>query len=935
MSKKSQPSKPSAPSNVSLSNPQRDKFLGAVDSAIELRTKRGRHEVIVEHLDGQPWFGSWKASSITSSLAFPRSYRVNIRSLQKRSNICNCQDFALNQLGTCKHIEAVLYKIRQRDDYPQIKDETAPVSYVYLSWEVEHPPQILLHRTHDIVQELSRLLDDYFDASGLFQGRMPDEYFHFSAQVRDRTDLHLGEDATAFVQRLAIQASQKVHALKIREQIEASDGHLPGIKAKLYPYQVEGVAFLAANGRALLADDMGLGKTLQAVSASSWLMKHAAVERVLVICPASLKQQWAREIQKFTDYPVQVIEGKPAARHVQYRQGSGFFIINYELVLRDLSVINEALIPDLLILDEAQRIKNWRTKIASTIKQIPSRYAFVLTGTPLENRLEDLFSLMQVVDSDVLGPLWRYMMDFHLTDELGKVLGYRNLSELRNRLKPVMLRRDRRLVSVQLPKRIEQRLDVRLTEKQAELHGEAVSAAGRLASLSKKRPLTPMEQNQMMAALQRARMACNAAGLVDKETVGSPKLDEMENLIDELCLQSGLKAVVFSQWKLMTDMVVQRLTEMGVGFVHLHGSVPTHKRGELIHRFHEDSAVQVFVSTDAGGVGLNLQNASVVINLDMPWNPAILDQRVARVHRLGQKHSVQSILIVAEDSYEMHVMSLVGGKRDLFDNVVDPDASEDVVGLSKKLLDTLIEDLSGLEATGNEQISDKSPITADTVADETAPLNKVSDDGLEQSIQKTIESIKQEFGQRVEQILGSGEGLLIVLDRIDDDANLWVQNMSCEDIPVALIDITTLNSLRRLGDASPVKDTQSYYRVGDTVEPELEENVSPLIALAKEKLEAAEILLGQEVFSVASDLLINALLAAVAGKAGLTKIPPLAEAGIWIYTEALEKGWLNQEQVNSIMRHLAVVQAQNVPVNLLEQLLEDTQKFVYEVSSDG
>ena len=889
----------------------------AVEDAIELRAKRGRTEVTAEPVDGQPWFGTWKASSTTSNVPFPRSYRVNIRSLQKRSNICNCKDFELNQLGTCKHIEAVLHSVSQREDYHQIKQQPAPVSYVYLSWEVENPPHIQLHRTVEVSADLADLLDDYFDASGSFKGRMPDEFFHFSAQVRDRGDIHLGEDATAFVQRLAIQASQQVRALKIREQIEVSDGHLPGIKTKLYPYQVDGVAFLAANGRALLADDMGLGKTLQAIAAASWLMKNAGVERVLVICPASLKQQWAREIEKFTDYSVQIIEGNPEARHVQYRRGSGFCIINYELTLRDLSVINEVLHPDLLILDEAQRIKNWRTKIASTIKQVSSRYAFVLSGTPLENRLEDLFSLMQVVDAAVLGPLWRYLMDFHLTDGKGKVLGYRNLSELRRRLKPIMLRRDRRLVSDQLPKRIEHRLDVKLTEQQRELHDDAVSAAGRLASIAKSRPLTPVETNQMMSSLQRARMACNAAGLVDKTTQGSPKLDEMESLVDELCLQSGLKAVIFSQWHLMTELVEARLTEMGVGHVHLHGGVPTSKRGELLQRFQQDDAVQVFISTDAGGVGLNLQNASVVINLDMPWNPATLDQRVARVHRLGQKNTVQSILIVSEDSYEQHVMSLVKGKRDLFDNVVDPDATEDEIGVSKKLMQTLVEDLAGSHASATTQSQHASP---------EAEQNSLEQ---EQTIPQRVTQIKQQFASHLVQILTSGDGLLVVLDHVDSEANELAHALSTDEIPIALIDSQTLNGLRRLGDQSLFSDTQSIYNAEDDQQNASQlDKVSPLIAIAKEKLEAAEVLLEQEVFSVAGDLLITALLAAVAGKAGLEQAPTITEAGIWVYTEAMEKGWLDQQQAHQIMRHLAVVQARDVPSDLLEQLLIDVQTFI-------
>jgi len=922
-------------------------FLGAVESAIELRAKRGRNEVAAEHLEGEPWFGTWKASSITSSLAFPRSYRVTIRSLSKRSNVCNCQDYAINQLGTCKHIEAVLHKISKRDDYEKIKSESAPVSYVYLSWDVENPPQLLLHRSLNIKPDLAAFFDDYFNARGVFKGRLPDNFFHFSAQVQDRDDLHIGEDAQAYVQRLSTQASQKVHAQKIREQIEASSGRLSGVNATLYPYQVEGVAFLAANGRGLLADDMGLGKTLQSIAAASWLIKNSGVERVLVVCPASLKQQWAREIEKFTDYSVQIIQGKPETRAVQYRRGKGFYIINYELVLRDLTVINETLNPDLLILDEAQRIKNWRTKIASTIKLIPTSYAFVLSGTPLENRLEDLFSLLQVVDTNVLGPLWRYLIDFHITDERGKVLGYRNLSELRRRLEPIMLRRDRRLVSDQLPRRIDQRIDVELTDLQRELHDSAMSTAGQLANIAKTRPLTPGESNRMMASLQMARMACNAAGLVDKETEGSPKLDEMENLIDELCVQAGQKAVIFSQWKLMTSMVELRLKKMGVGFVHLHGGVPTANRGELMARFRDDDAIQVFVSTDAGGVGLNLQNASVVINLDMPWNPAILDQRIARVHRLGQKNTVQSILIISADSYEEKVALLVKGKRDLFDNVIDPDASEDVVGVSKKLLETLVEDLAGKDDAQKQTQQQDQEQENETEAPEIESSSSAANDKtsesyveneadsqtdlkLETNIQQAIEAIQQYFGSGIEQILGSGGGILVVLDHVDAEANLEAQKLSSDEVPIAIIDTQTLGGLQRLGENSPIQTIQKYYDAKDNAQDNQQTTKveSPLIAIAKEKLEAAEILLEQEMYSVATNLLITAQLAFVAGKAGLDQAPIPAEAGIWIYTEALNNGWLNQEQANQIMKNLALVQAPNIPPALIEELLIDVQEYL-------
>ena len=567
----------------------------------------------------------------------------------------------------------------------------------YLAWESATRPVIRLHKTAQVDADLVALFSEFFNEDGVFNGRLPEDFFRFSELVLGREDFFVGDDAMQYVHQCAEDAAQAVRSRQITQEIMRVNGVLPGIKARLFPYQTEGVAFLASRGRALLADDMGLGKTLQAISAASWLADNAGVRKVLVVCPASLKHQWAREVEKFTSHSVQIIQGAAENRFVQYRADALFFIVNYELTVRDLSVINDKLKPDLVILDEAQRIKNWRTKIASTIKLISSRYVFVLSGTPLENRLEDLYSLLQVVDARVLGPLWRCLLEFHVTDERGKVIGYRNLSELRRRIASVMLRRNRSLVSDQLPDRTEVRLDIPMSAMQQDIHDAAMMAAGLLAKIAKRRPLTPGEQNRLMSALQQARMACDAAGLVDKETQGSPKLDELARLLEELCLQSNRKAVIFSQWALMTEMVETLVRAMGLGCVRLHGGIPSHKRGELMDKFQHDDSVQIFISTDAGGVGLNLQSATVLINLDMPWNPAVLDQRIARIHRLGQKQNVQIFLLLAEDSYEQQVAKLVKGKRDLFDNVISPEASEDVVGVSKKMLQTLIDDLAGVE----------------------------------------------------------------------------------------------------------------------------------------------------------------------------------------------------------------------------------------------
>ena len=919
---------------------EQPELRGAVDTAIKQRISRGRNEVAVKPSKSGAVFGVWNAQSIGGVNRLSRSYRVHIRSLTQRANFCSCPDFSGNQLGTCKHIEAVLHKISKKRNYSKIQQQSSLLPYILLDWDQPDAPQIALHRASRMSDNLAQLLGEYFDERGLFKGRLPDDFFRLAELLEGREDIDLGEDALNHVRRLADDLVHASRSEKIRQQIISSGGRLPGIQARLYPYQVEGVAFLAANGRALLADDMGLGKTLQAIAAASWLHQNARVDRILIVCPASLKHQWAREIKRFSGMDTQIIQGNAAARDVLYRRVARFTIINYELVLRDLSVINEVYSPDLMILDEAQRIKNWRTQIATAIKLIPSRYAFVLTGTPLENRLEDLYSLMQVVDARVLGPLWRYLVDFHITDENDKVLGYRNLSELRKRLDPVMLRRDRRLVAGQLPERIQQRIDLPLTIAQAELHDAAMHAAGTLAQLAKKRPLTPVEQNRLMAALQQARMACNAAGLVDKETEGSPKLDELEKLLDELCVQGGQKAVVFSQWALMTEMVERRLKKMGLGCVRLYGGVPTQKRGELMDRFRDDETIQVFISTDAGGVGLNLQNASVLINLDVPWNPAVLEQRIARIHRLGQKQKVQVMLLVTSEGYEGRVMELIQGKQHLFNQVIDQDASEDVVGVSPKLLEKLVDDLARSEVdktSPHESVSDDAisqPDEASVQPSKTDPeaASDHAEDDTRTAITECVISLQQILGLRIERILGARGGLLVIIDRVDTEAEAFARELSVSsEIPVALIDPVSLNSLRRLGIISADEQQPVYFEAHDN---EKERQPHPLMIFANERLLAAEALLQQSIVGPSVDLLLSALLAAAAVRAEMTRAVSVEQAGVWVYSEALAKGWLDERQAALIMRAVALRNSEAVPASLMDVLLLDCRGFIQSTEVD-
>jgi superfamily II DNA/RNA helicase len=430
-----------------------------------------------------------------------------------------------------------------------------------------------------------------------------------------------------------------------------------------------------------------------------------------------------------------------------------------------------------------------------------------------------------------------------------------------------------------------------------------------------------------MAALQQARMACNAAGLVDKETQGSPKLEELGRLLEDLCLQSNHKVVVFSQWALMTEMVETVVRTLSLGSVRLYGGIPTHKRGELIEQFNNDASVQVFISTDAGGTGLNLQSATALINLDMPWNPAVLDQRIARIHRLGQKQKVQIFLLLAEDSYEQRVASLVKNKRNLFDNVISPDATEDVVGVSKKMLQTLIDDLSIAEPESIRETVEQPASSSEAIQEVQEPaVTKTSGPLVEEDesqLHHTIEKIQTLFLSRIEQILGSGGGLLVVVSQIEDTDEQTAQDLSEPEVPIAVIDTRTLRSLKRLGSASPVAETRTLFE--STHSEQKQEN--PLLATAQQKLNSAEVLLQQQCSAGVMDLLASALMTKVAGLNGQLQTPSLDSAAVWLYSDIVPAQVLTQEQAGTIVRIISLSQSPEIPAPLIEQSLQDVRLF--------
>jgi superfamily II DNA or RNA helicase len=711
-----------------------------------LRRQFGAEQTFtLDLLSGGPIFGDWRVANPGGG-----AYRVAIRGLQPGDNFCACADYASNGLGTCKHIEFALHRLQRKRGTKAAFAQgwQPPFSEIWLQYG--EPRRLRFSAAADCPRPLRGLVQRFFEER--------EGGWHW------RNDTLLGFDTFALqALRLATAAG---HTLTVHEDVlalvaQARDAHRRAqvleqaypqgaadkglrklVATTLYPYQAEGALFAARAGRALLGDEMGLGKTVQAIAAAELMARHFGVQRVLVVCPTSLKHQWQQELQRFAGRQAHVLHGLRAARQQQWRDiATTCLILNYEALVRDADLAL-AWAPELLIVDEAQRVKNWNTQAARALKRIAAPAVcpnvLVLTGTPLENKLEELLSIVQVVDQQRLGPTWRLLHEHQQRDDAGRVIGYQHLDRIGARLAPILLRRRKAQVLQQLPERVDKTLFVALTPEQRVHHSENADIVARIVLRWRKTGyLSDVDQRRLQCALQNMRMACNSTWLLDHETDHGAKADELVTLLDEIFEDPDAKAVVFSQWLGTHEVLLRRIATRGWGHVFFHGSVPAEQRGGLVQRFHEDAACRLFLSTDAGGTGLNLQHAAaVVVNMDLPWNPAVLEQRIGRVHRMGQRRGVQVVNLVAENSIEHQMLSVLAFKKSLFAGVLDGGESSVFMEggrLSRfmKTVDGLTQGLAAADAVDAlEAAVATAPMAVETVAQD--PATPEADPGWQQ-----------------------------------------------------------------------------------------------------------------------------------------------------------------------------------------------------------
>jgi len=656
---------------------------------IALRREFGREqEFTMENIGDDPIFSEFLVTNPKSG----GTYRVAIRGRAPGENYCSCPDFSVNTLGTCKHIEFTLAKLERKRGAKKAFREGfhPPYSEVYVRYGSKREVCFLAGK--ECPDELRAYASEYFGEDGVLKPQAYPRFHSFLKKApRNGHELRCYEDTLQLVAQVRDDAQRRRKIQNLFPEGISSPRLKKLLKISLYPYQLKGSLFAANAGRCIIADDMGLGKTVQAIAAVEILARAVGVSRVLVIAPTSVKHQWKQEIERFSGRTVEVIEGLLAKRQEKYQTDTFYKITNYEVIHRDLQSI-EAWAPDVVILDEAQRIKNWKTRRAQSVKRIQSDHAIVLTGTPLENRLEELHSIVEFVDRFRLGPLFRFLAEHQHTDDNGKVIGYGNLSKITETLEPILIRRRKKEVLHELPERIENHSFIEMTEEQWEHHEENRAIVARIVAKWRRLGfLSERDQRCLMIALQNMRMACNSTFLLDKTTNHERKISEAVTLLEEILESGDTKVVVFSQWIGTHELLLDQLNSRGNGYVFFHGSLDSRQRNAAIQRFKEDPSCRVFLSTDSGGVGLNLQHASDVINMDQPWNPAILEQRIGRVHRLGQQRNVRINHFVSKGTIEHGMLKVLAFKKSVFAGVLDGGENEVFLGGTrlKKFMETV------------------------------------------------------------------------------------------------------------------------------------------------------------------------------------------------------------------------------------------------------
>jgi len=437
----------------------------------------------------------------------------------------------------------------------------------------------------------------------------------------------------------------------------------------LFPYQKVGAAFLYNIGSGLMGDEMGLGKTIQSLA----VCVKAKAQKILVFCPSAVKWQWAAEIERFigtANATVCVVEGNKEARARLWKSPAvnaspTYMIVNYELLLRDFHEMN-AYEWDVIIADEATRISNQAAKQSRAIKKLCAKRRIAMTGTPVSNRANEVWNIIDFINPGAFGNYWAFLQRYCLKNQWGGIFGYRNMDELRDKLKRYMIRRLKEDVLPELPEKISTDIPFEMTEEELALYKKLKKEI--LFEIEHKdiaKIETPMTIQYTLVKMLRLRQLADSMELLG-HNVKSSKLAVLKELLADT-LSNGRKAIIFTQFSEMADILERELNIYKP--LKISGKIKEEYR-DVVAKFNEVEEHQLLVMTSAGQFGLNIQRASVIFHYDQEWSLAKMQQREGRAHRFGQKDTVLVYNLLAKGTVDYYVKKVLHAKAELSNQIL-------------------------------------------------------------------------------------------------------------------------------------------------------------------------------------------------------------------------------------------------------------------------
>ena len=482
----------------------------------------------------------------------------------------------------------------------------------------------------------------------------------------------------------AVKHSQKVKKILAKEFTEHEKITLNNIQLPLFEYQKIGAGFLTITESALLGDEPGLGKSIQSLATT--LIRNS--KRTLIICPSSLKLNWKDEIQKWLkDKKVLEIDGDKKKRIELWEEESDYYVMNYELLLRDMEEILKKEW-DFIIADEATRISNPKAKQSKLIKLIPAKYKIALTGTPLNNAVQDVWNILDFCRPNILGSFWQFTSKYCDKDRFGGIVGYKNLNELKICIADNMLRRKKSEVLDELPDKLYETIYVKFDIEENKIY-EAIKneISSELKEYEINKVLNDRFLSNALVKMIRLKQVTGSLELVSDHKFSS-KTDALKELLKDI-LNNGSKALIFTQFSGMADILVRELAEYKP--LLYSGKVDNVTRKENVDKFQSNDENRIMIMTSAGNYGLNLQRASYIIHYDLPWSIAKMEQREGRAHRIGQKTNVTVFNLIVQGSIDEYVLKVLYKKQTMSEEILGDKERMRKVKISRKDIKKMLE----------------------------------------------------------------------------------------------------------------------------------------------------------------------------------------------------------------------------------------------------